>query len=110
MNFAIRNSTKSFIVRHKDRAVATINWLGDYGMHWFMKEFIVSREFQGQMIGTFLYRFSENFMKSTLKENWEVCIDLRASKGQEGFYRSLGFQIMSESEMGSGMEKMIGEE
>ena len=45
-----------------------------------------------------------------LKENWKVCIDLRASKGQEGFYRSLGFQIMSESEMGSGMEKMIGEE
>ncbi len=108
MNFAIRNSTKSFIVRHKDRAVATISWLGDYGMHWFMKEFIVSREFQGQMIGTFLYRFSENFMKSTLKENWKVCIDLRSSKGQEGFYRSLGFQIMSESEMGSGMEKMLG--
>ena len=110
MNLAIRNSTKSFIVRHKDRAVATVNWLGDYGMHWFMKEFIVSREFQGQMIGTFLYRFSENFMKSTLKENWKVCIDLRSSKGQEGFYRSLGFQIMSESETGSGMEKMIGEE
>ena len=38
MNPAIRNSTKSFIVRHKDRAVATINWLGDYGMHCFMKE------------------------------------------------------------------------
>ena len=110
MNLAIRNSTKSFIVRHKGRAVATINWLGDYGMHWFMKEFIVSREFQAQMIGTFLYRFSENFMKSTLKENWKVCIDLRSSKGQEGFYRSLGFQTMSESETGSGMEKMIGEE
>ena len=108
MNLAIKNSTKSFIVRYKNRAVATINWLGDYGMHWFMKEFIVSREFRGQMIGTFLYHFSENFIKSTLKENWKVCIELRASKGQEGFYRSLGFQVMSESETGSGMEKMIG--
>ena len=38
MNLAIKNSTKSFIVRYKNRAVATINWLGDYGMHWFMKE------------------------------------------------------------------------
>lgn len=107
MLFAINNSTKSFIVRYKERAVATINWLGDYSMHWFMKEFIVSREFQGQMIGTFLYRFSENFIKSTLKEKWKVCIDLRASKGKERFYHSLGFQIMSENEMGSGMEKMI---
>lgn len=107
MNLAIHNSAKSFIVRHKGRAVATINWLGDYGMHWFMKEFIVSNEFQGRMIGTFLYRFSENFIKSTLKENWKACIDLRASKGKEGFYRSLGFQTMSESETGSGMEKMI---
>lgn len=107
MDIAINNSTKSFIVRHKERAIATINWLGDYGMHWFMKEFIVSREFQGQMIGTFLYRFSENFIKSTLKENWKVCIGLRASKETENFYRSLGFQTMAGNEKGSGMEKMI---
>lgn len=107
MDLAIHNSTKSFIVRHKEKAVATINWLGDYGMHWFMKEFIVSREFQGKMIGTFLYCFSENFIKSTLKEKCKVCIDLRASKGKEGFYCNLGFQIMSENETGSGMEKMI---
>lgn len=100
MNFAISNSTKSFVVRHKGRAVATINWLGDYSMHWFMKEFIVSKEFQGQMIGTFLYRFSENFIKSTLREKWKVCIDLRTSKGKESFYRSLGFQTMSGNEMG----------
>lgn len=59
------------------------------------------------MIGIFLYRFSENFIRSTLKENWKVCIDLRVAKGQEGFYRSLGFQSMSESETGSGMEKML---
>jgi len=104
---AIHNSTKSFVVRHKERVIATINWLGDYGMHWFMKEFIVRREFQGKMIGTFLYRFSENFIKSTLKEKWKVCIDLRASKGKENFYCDLGFQIMSENETGSGMEKMI---
>lgn len=107
MDFSIHNSTKSFVVRYKERAVAMINWLGDYGMHWFIKEFIVSREFQGKMIGTFLYRFSENFIKSTLKEKWKVCIDLRASKGTENFYRNLGFQIMSENETGSGMEKML---
>lgn len=107
MDLAVRNSTKSFIVRHKERAVAAINWLGDYGMHWFMKEFIVSREFQGQMIGTFLYRFSENFIKSTLKENWKVCVDLITPEGKEGFYGSLGFRTISENETGSAMEKMI---
>lgn len=107
MAAAINHSTKSFLVRHKGIAVATINWLGDYGMHWFMKEFIVSKEFQGQMIGTLLYRFSENFIKSTLREGWKACIDLRASKGKEPFYRSLGFQTMSEHETGSGMEKVI---
>lgn len=107
IDLAIHNSTKSFVVRHREKAVATINWLGDYGMHWFMKEFIVRREFQGKMIGTFLYRFSENFIKSTLKEKWKVRIDLRASKGKENFYHSLGFQTMSENGTGSGMEKMI---
>lgn len=107
MRLAIENSTKSFIVRHKGAAVAAINWLGDYGMHWFMKEFIVHKEFQGQMIGTFLYRFSENFIKSTMQMGWKVCIDLKSSKGKEKFYQKFGFQTMTEKDTGSGMEKMI---
>lgn len=107
MRLAIENSTKSFIVRHKGAAIATINWLGDYGMHWFMKEFIVHKEFQGQMIGTFLYRFSENFIKNTMQRGWKMCIDLRSSKGKENFYHKLGFQTMTENDTGSGMEKML---
>ena len=107
MECTLKNSTKTFIVRYRGEAVATISWLGDYGMHWFMKDFIVRRDFQGQMAGTLLYRFSENYIRSTLKENWKTCIDLRAAKGKEPFYRSLGFQVMSENETGSGMEKML---
>ena len=106
MQLAIENSTQSFIVRHKGIPIATINWLGDYGMHWFMKEFIVRKEFQGNMIGRFLYRFSENFIKSKMQTGWKECIDLRASKGKENFYHQLGFQIMTE-ETGRGMEKMV---
>lgn len=59
------------------------------------------------MIGTLLYRFAENFIKSTLKDNQKVCIDLRAAKGKEPFYRSLGFEVLSENDMGSGMGKMM---
>ena len=107
MEFAIKNSTKSFVVRHKGIAAATISWLGDYGMHWFMKDFIVRREYQGQMIGTLLYRFSENFIKSTLKDNQKVCVDLRAAIGKEPFYRSLGFEVLLGNETGCGMGKMV---
>lgn len=107
MDLAIKNSTKSFIVRHKGSAAAMINWLGDYGMHWFMKDFVVHEKYQRQMIGTLLYRFSENFIKSTLKDDQKVSIDLRSAKGKEPFYQSLGFEIMSENETGSGMGKMI---
>ncbi len=105
MQLAIENSTQSFIVRHKGIPIAT-NWLGDYWMHWFMKEFIVRKEFQGKIIGRSLYRFSENFIKSKMQTGWKECIDLRASKGKENFYHQLGFQIMTE-ETGSGMEKMV---
>lgn len=42
-----------------------------------------------------------------MKENWKTCIDLRSAKGKEPFYFSLGFQIMSENDTGSGMEKML---
>ncbi len=107
MNQAIEYSTKSYIVRHKRKAVATINWLSDYGMNWFLKEFIVHKESQRKMIGTFLYRFSENYIKSTLKENQKVCINLRASKEKENFYHNLGFQKMSENQSDYRMEKII---
>ena len=103
---AIRGSTKSYIVRHRGKAAAMISWLGDYGMHWFMKDFIVRREYQGQMIGTLLCRYSENYIKSTMSEHRKVCADLRAFKGKEGFYQKLGYNIMTE-ETGAGMEKMI---
>lgn len=107
MECAIQNSTKLFAVEHKGKPVAVIFLLGDYGMHWFMKEFIVRKEYQGQMVGTLLYRFSENYIKSTLNPGWKVCIDLRASKGKEPFYSRLGFQIMRKDDKGSGMEKML---
>ncbi len=107
MELAIKHSTKSFVVRRKGQAAATISWLGDYGMHWFMKDFIVHSDYQGKLLGTLLYRFSENFIRSTLIENQRVCIDLRAAKGKEPFYRTLGFRVMTEDGEGSGMEKMV---
>ena len=62
--------------------------------------------YTGQMIGTLLCRYSENFIKSTMKNGQKICIDLRSFKGKEGFYQSLGYNIMS-AETGAGMEKML---
>ena len=104
---AIANSTKTFIVRHNGEPAAALSLLGDFGMHWFVKDFIVRKEYQGQMIGTLLYRFCENYIKSTMKPNWKVCIDLRSSKGKEPFYEQLGFERMTADQNGSGMEKML---
>ena len=103
---AIHNSTRSFVVRHRGKAAAMISWLGDYGMHWFMKDFIVREEYRGKLLGTFLCRYSESFIKSSMKTGGRVCIDLRAFRGKEGFYQKLGYGIMSEK-TGFGMEKML---
>lgn len=107
MECALDHSTKTFVVRYKGEAVAAISLLGDYGIHWFMKDLIVSRDLQGQMAGTLLYRFSENYIKSTLKEHRKTSIRLRASEEEKPFYRSLGFQTMPGDETGSEMEKIL---
>lgn len=104
---AIANSSKSFVIRHNGQAIGMISWLGDYGMHWFLKDFVVHKDFQGKMIGTLLYRFSENAIQSSMQPGWKVCLDVHSAKGQEEYYRSLGFQMMSKNRKGSGMEKMI---
>lgn len=72
-----------------------------------MKEFIVHKDYQGKMIGTFLYQFSENYIKSMMKSGWKVCIDLRASKGKEDFYGKLGFDKMTAEDKVCGMEKLL---
>ena len=105
---AIENSAKTFVVRHGETAAGMIGLLGDFGMHWFMKDLVIREEYRGQLIGTLLVRFSENYIKSTLKKGQSVCIDLRAFRGKEDFYRSLGYKIMTREETGAGMEKMIG--
>ena len=104
---AIANSRKAFIVRHNGKPAAAVSLLGDVGMHWFVKDLIVKPEFQNRMMGTLLIRFCENYIKSTLKPNWKVCIDLRSSKGREHFYEKLGFEAMTAETSGCGMEKMI---
>lgn len=63
---ALQNTTKSFVLRQDGKPIAMINLLGDYGMHWLLKEFVVHPNFQGKMIGTMLYRFAEKYIQSTL--------------------------------------------
>ncbi|RDU23735.1 GNAT family N-acetyltransferase [Anaerosacchariphilus polymeriproducens] len=84
-----------------------INLLGDFGMHWLLKEFVVDSNYRGKLIGTMLYHFSEKYIQSTMKEGWKVAIDLRSSVGLEKFYSNLGFSECPNESMGNGMEKII---
>ena len=107
IQIALQNTTKSFILKVNGQPIAMINLLGDFGMHWLLKEFVVHPDYQGKMIGTMLFLFAENYVKSTLEDGWKVAITLRSSNGKEKFYKKLGFYECTHKNVGNGMEKII---
>lgn len=106
ISVSLKNTTKSYVLRKNDKAVGMINLLGDIGMHWLLKDFIVAPQYQGRLFGKILYRIAEQYILSTIKSGWKVCVNLRSNKGKEEFYEKCGF-VKSDECNGYGMEKMI---
>ncbi len=103
----LKHTTKSYVVRNKGQIVGMINLQGDFGMHWFMIDFIVHPDYQRKMIGTVLYYFAEEYIRSTLRDGWKVDVSLFSSPIGERFYTSLGFQSCPHKYMGPGMDRVI---
>ncbi len=104
---ALKHTTKSYVARKRGQAVGMINLQGDFGMHWLIKDVIVHPDYQGKMIGTVLYYFVEEYIRSTLSDGWKVDVSVFSSPIGERFYTHLGFQTCPRRYMGSGMDKVI---
>ncbi len=106
---ALRHTTANFVVYVESKPVAMARIIGDLGMSYYLKDFVVIPSMQGQGIGSLLLGHIENYIDNMLEPKWAVSFELLSSKGMESFYEKNGFEQRPNEYDGCGMFKMIGD-
>ena len=88
---SLRNSYATFSVKDGEKVIAMARLIGDGGMAFFLKDLIVSPEYQGKGIGKELIAHIEDFVRSELEEGWWSFLQLISAKGKEDFYLKCGY-------------------
>lgn len=104
---ALKNSLATFTVYENNNAVGMVRLIGDGGMSFYIKDFVVIPPFQSKGVGTILMEEIERYIKKNIDEDWAVSLELISTKDAVGFYKKKGFEEGSCEWDGPGMFRMI---
>ena len=104
---ALEGSLATFCACDGDMPVGMARLMGDGGMSFYIKDFAVLPEYQGQGVGRALMNAMESWIEKQLKPGWAVSLELISSKGKESFYAKFGFEQRPNDWDGAGMMKMV---
>ena len=104
---ALQNTLVSFVAYEGDRIVGMVRLLGDGGMSFYVKDFAVVPNCQGQGVGKALMSAVQEYILSHIRGNWAVSLELISTKEAVNFYKRQGFEERPCDWDGPGMFKMI---
>jgi len=104
---SLKNSYASFAVEEDGKIIGMARLLGDGGMAFYLKDFVILPEYQGKGIGKLLLEHVQDYIRNDMEEGWKTCLELMSAKGKEGFYEKLGFEERPTENGGAGMMKML---
>ena len=104
---ALEGSLATFCACDGDMPVGMARLMGDGGMSFYIKDFAVLPDYQGQGVGRALMNAMESWIEKQLKPGWAVSLELISSKGRESFYAKFGFEQRPNDWDGAGMMKMV---
>ena len=104
---ALEGSLATFCACDGDMPVGMARLMGDGGMSFYIKDFAVLPDYQGQGVGRALMNAMESWIEKQLKPGWAVSLELISSKGREPFYEKFGFEQRPNDWDGAGMMKMV---
>ena len=104
---ALEGSLATFCACDGDMPVGMARLMGDGGMSFYIKDFAVLPDYQGQGVGRALMNSMESWIEKQLKLGWAVSLELISSKGREAFYEKFGFEQRPNDWDGAGMIKMV---
>lgn len=104
---ALEGSLATFCACDGNMPVGMARLIGDGGMSFYIKDFAVLPDYQGQGVGRALMNAMESWIKEQLQPGWAVSLELISSKGKESFYAKFGFEHRPNDWDGAGMMKMV---
>lgn len=84
-----------------------VRLIGDGGMSFYIKDFVVIPDYQAMGVGTLLIECLENYIRENINPDWAVSLELISTKDALLFYKKKGFEERPCEWDGPGMFKMI---
>lgn len=104
VEMALQHTIANFTAYDEDTPVGMVRLLGDGGMSFYVKDFVVIPSFRSKGIGTLLLGSVEKYI---ISDGWAVSLELISSKEAVNFYKKFGFEERPCEWDGPGMFKMI---
>ncbi len=104
---ALKNTVASFVAYEEEKAIGMVRLIGDGGMSFYIKDFAVMPEYQGNGVGQMLLMELQQYILEHKSADWAVSLELISSKEAVEFYKKYGFGEMPCETDGPGMFKMI---
>lgn len=103
---ALSNTLCTFSIYDDGKLIGMGRLMGDCAMSYYIKDVAVLPEYQNKGVGKKLMEHMMAYVKKQLPPGWKVSIELISTKGNEGFYRKLGFEERPSDSDGAGMFMM----
>lgn len=104
---ALSNTIATFTAYDKKQPIGMVRLLGDGGMSFYIKDFVVIPAYQAMGVGTLLIECLENYIRENINHDWAVSLELISTKDALLFYKNKGFEERPCEWDGPGIFKMI---
>ena len=104
---ALESTIATFTAYDNNQAVGMVRLIGDMGMSFYIKDFVVIPPYQSIGVGTLLIDTLENHIEENLALDWAVSLELISTREAVPFYKKKGFEERPCEWDGPGMFKMI---
>ena len=104
---ALQNTEASFVAYEGEKAVGMVRLLGDGGMSFYVKDFVVMPMYQGRGVGSQLMQQVHQYILDHIEDGWAVSLELISTKEAINFYKKQGFEERPCECDGPGMFKMV---
>lgn len=104
---ALTNTIGTFTAYDNEQAVGMLRLIGDGGMSFYIKDFVVIPSYQSKGVGTLLMESVERYIRESISSDWAVSLELISTKEAVPFYKKKGFEERPCEWDGPGMFKML---
>lgn len=103
---ALENTLATFAAYDNEKPIGMVRVIGDCGMSFYLKDFVVIPAYQSNGIGKMLIESVEKYIRTEVGD-WAVSLELISTIEAQKFYEKMGFEPRPCDRDGPRMFKML---